>query len=150
MATLSGGRQQLEGDVVRNGIALEPCGKSFFERDVRLDNERFSIDPNVNVRTEFSFRSEKQGRHCFARHEAAKVVAKLAVEVAKPIGTGDPHARAFIQHEKAPIASEGTQSLRLHRHSSFLLEHEIHDRRPKKRNPFFFSFSERPCHSHRT
>ena len=144
MAALRGRRQQLEGDVVRYGIALEPRGKSFFERGLGLDNERLSIDPNENVRTEFSFSGEEQGRHGFTRDEAAKIIAKLAVEITKPVGTSDTHARALTHGEKASLATEYAQTLRLRRRSSFLVEHKIHDRRPKKRNPFFFSFSVAP------
>ena len=144
MTTFRTRRQQLEGDVVRDGIALEPRNKSFFERGLRLDNERLSIDPDENVRTELSFSGEEQGRDCFARDEATKIIAKLAGEITKAVGTGDTHARALTQDEKTPLATECAQTFRVRRRSSFLVEHEIHDRRPKKRNPFFFSFSGAP------
>ena len=123
MTTFRTRRQQLEGDVVRDGIALEPRNKSFSERGLRLDNELLSIDPHENVRTELSFSGEEQGRDCFARDEATKIIAKLAGEIAKAVGTGDTHARA------------------LKRFTIDVQRREI---------PSSFLFPEHPRHSHRT
>lgn len=124
MAALRVLGHQVEGNIVRDRIALEAGGQSFLEGAMPLDDKRLSIEPYKNVSTELAFGGKDQGSHGLTRRQAAQIVAELSVEVTKTVRAGDAKACARAGKEKSPCPAKRTEAARFRRHNTSLAASE--------------------------
>ena len=97
---------QLKRHVVCDCITLQTGGQAILERGISLNNERISIDPDEKVGAEFSFRGKNQGSDRLARHQAAKIVAQLTVEIPETVRAGYANASARSREEKSSLPAK--------------------------------------------
>ena len=97
---------ELKRHVVCDCITLQTGGQAILERDISLNNERISIDPDEKIGTELAFRGENQGSDRLARHKAAKIVAQLTVEIPETVGAGYANAGARAREEISSLSAK--------------------------------------------
>jgi hypothetical protein len=104
--------QQLKANVVGDCVTLKTREQTLLKRAFCVDNEGLAVHPHEKVRAEFALGGKEQSRKRLAGLKCPKVVAQLAVQIAKAIRTGDADARAGSQEEKPAMAAKMTQTTR--------------------------------------
>jgi hypothetical protein len=99
-------RHQLKHHIVGDRVSLETGGQAFLERRISLHDERISVHPHKDVGAKLAFCGKDQGSYRLARHEAAQIIAQLAIEIPKTVRTGDANTRSRAWEEKSSFPSK--------------------------------------------